>query len=258
MPLDTVLFYTGLMVFVRTGALFFTAPVFSNAGIPIVVRTGLSGIIALALAPTLRDTTGALPPDLLTMVGALGREAFAGLIMGFLVMALFSAAEVAGHYLDAQIGFNMINVLNPHTHTSTTLLAGFKMQLAIVLFLILNGHHLLLEALVGSYRLAPAFGMLSLAHTSDMVAGFIGQVFVIAIQIAAPAAAALIVADMALAAVSRAVPQMNVFIVGAPAKVVIGLMSLAVGLPALAWGVSNIISTGAGSIEQILRTAPNP
>ncbi|MEI6512033.1 MAG: flagellar biosynthetic protein FliR [bacterium] len=254
MAIDTVFFYTFLLIFVRSTSMFATSPIFNGLGVPVQVRIGLGGVLGLALAPVLRAHVGAVPTEMLAFIGAIAHEALIGILLGFLVTLLLSAAEMAGHFLDMQIGFGMMQLLNPQTQTTTTLLAGFKMNLAIVLFLILNGHHILLTAFAKSYEMAPGTGMIALQHLCGSMSLILSQILLLAVQIAAPVGATLIVADIAMAAMSRAVPQMPVFIIGAPAKIIVGMMSLAVALPSMAWAISYAITLNERQIGMLFKT----
>ena len=248
-------FYTFLLVFARVGALFFTAPVFGNKGIPKPTKIGFAALIAFALAPITASKVGPAPADMFSLVSAIGAETVVGLCLGLIVTLLLSAFQMAGYYVDTQMGFGIINILNPLTEQQTSLMGQFLYQAGMTLFLLAGGHLFLIESLAGSYNALPPGG----AHFhGDLATAFIGMVssmFVTAFKVAAPAGGILLIIDVAFGLIARSVPQMNVFIVGMPVKVIAGLLTLAVILPVLALMVGQMPSLIAVSMKAVLDAA---
>jgi flagellar biosynthetic protein FliR len=242
MSVDSALFWSFLLVFVRCSAMLLTSPAFAAQGTPAAVRVMTTLALAGALSAVVGPELQGAPVDFYAAAGAVLGEAVAGVVLGGFVSLAFSAFQMAGSILDLQIGMGASHVLNPVSGVPSTLLAQFKHLLAIVVLLCLNGHHLMLRALVDSYGAMPSAGLSVQAMQASFVE-LLGQACVMGIQIAAPVAAVGIVVDAALGIVNRAVPQMPVFLVGLPAKVGMGLAGLSVALPLIATGVSGALDS---------------
>ncbi len=234
MALDTQWLWAFLVAFVRASALSLQAPVFGSRLVPVSVRIGLSAVLALGLAPMLRTSVGEPPADWIPLLLRLVSEALIGLVMGYGVSLIIGAAAMAGELLDMKMGFGLMQLLNPVSSFPTSLLAQFHYLLAMVLFALVDGHHLLMLALVRSFEVSGGAGLTMVAQRG--LAGMLelaSGVMVLCIQIAAPAGGVLLIVDAAMAAVSRAVPQVPIWLVGMPAKIAIGFIALGASLPAL-------------------------
>ncbi|MFN3689894.1 MAG: flagellar biosynthetic protein FliR [Fimbriimonadales bacterium] len=255
MSLDLEWFWAFLTAFVRASGLALVAPVFGSRLVPAPIRVGLSAVIALALAPIIQPYTGTPPTDWVSLMVRLTGEAIIGLLMGYGVSLIVGAAVMAGEALDAMMGFNLMQVLNPVSTFPTTLLAQFHYMLAMTLFALVNGHHWLLLALARSFEAGTEWGSLSAWSDASlsMAAQLGGEVMMLCLQIAAPAAGVLLVVDGAMAAVSRAVPQIPVWLIGMPAKIAVGIVALGASLPGLL-GISLRMTDLSGRyLENLLR-----
>lgn len=234
MKLDAAFLVTYSAVFIRISAMMLTAPLFSGMGTPVLVRVFMGAAIACAVSPVVYGSIS-VPEDLLQLGLLVGREAITGMAIGFCIQLALSAAQMAGSFLDVAVGFGMASVLAPNTSLPSTILSKFKTLLAIALFLALNGHHIMMKALVGSYSFT---GSLTAESGMTAMLSGLGSMSLLALQIALPVAAVTFVVDAALGIVNKAVPQINVLMAGISAKLLAGLVALALSLPALAYGVS--------------------
>ncbi len=221
--------YTGLLLFVRVLAVFSVAPVFGSRNVPTTLKAGLSAILAMLLF-VVQGPPAVAMPDLLTFFAYVAQELLVGLILGYVGVVLFGAIQLAGQILDTQIGFGMVNVFDPQTQTPIPLIGNFYYLLALLMYLGTNGHHMMISALVESIRLVPIGSAVDWSFAHDVVNLFV-QAFAIGIRISAPALAALILTDAALAVLSRTVPQLQVFFLGAPLKIAVGTMVILTSLP---------------------------
>ncbi|MEJ5252764.1 MAG: flagellar biosynthetic protein FliR [Chthonomonadetes bacterium] len=250
---STQLFWTFLVVLFRIAGLMVTAPVFGSPSVPVPVKLGFSTAFAIALTPTAVGKVGSPPDDWLTLVGVLLGETLLGMLTGYLVSLFFSAVQMAGAFIDMQMGYGIFQLMNPFTPVPASLLAQFHTLLMMVVYLQVNAHHWLLAALAQSLQALPPGGVaLDAGRLQPLLSDVIVQVFALALRIAAPATAVLIVVDAALAIVSRAVPQMPVFFVGAPAKIAMGLLTLAIVLPLVANVFVNTLPMAAQDILDML------
>jgi flagellar biosynthetic protein FliR len=158
------------------------------------------------------------------------KEVSFGALLGFVSLLLFLGIQLAGQIIGFQMGFAIVNVIDPSTQTQVSIVSEFKYIIAILIYLTINGHHYLISAVVQSFQLIPP-GTINFSHaTSDLISRACSDIFVIAVKVAAPAMITLFLTSLALGIIARTVPQMNVFIVGFPLKIGVGLMILAAGL----------------------------
>lgn len=246
-------FWAFLQVFVRVSALFVTAPVFGSREIPTQVKVGLSGIISLVLLPIVKTTLGpSAPSSLFSMTAILLGQALIGLMIGLVVSLLFVAVRIGGDLIDYQMGFTQAATFNPQFNETVSPMASFQYRYAIVLYLIGNGHWLLLASLERSFSKLPV-AQLSVTGLTGSFTDLSFQMLVAGLQIAAPAAAVLLVTDIAFAFLNRAMPQMQVFYVGMPVKILVGLTVVVAVLPLLTYVVSQMVMGSPDDIATLLR-----
>ncbi len=218
----------------RTFALVATAPGFSAASVPPLVRVTL----AVALACTVAPLVAAPNPALLALtpqayVALLLSELILGGIMGLLLSWLLEAARLAGEVVDLQIGFRAGALYDPVGAGSSSVIGQFWFLAAVVLLFALDGHHWLLRGLVRSVELCPVGTLVFDRSLAAVALSAVQALFTLALQTAAPVVAALILADLTLGLVGRSMPQMNLMLVGLPGKIIVGLAALALSSPLL-------------------------
>ena len=244
---------TLVLIWVRTSTLFMAArPVFGLPGVPGLVRLGLSVLVALMLWPHATVGVTSLPatgegfegPAWAVWAAAIGREVAVGLAMAFGVDALFGAVWLAGQLVDLPMGFSVVNVIDPTLQQETPLIGQFYLLLTTLVLFAVNGHHELIRALMESVRiLPPGQPGFSAALVDGAVEAF-ARAFILGLRIAAPVMAAMFLADVALAVVARAVPQLNVFVVGFPVKLLLGFGALLLALPGVVSAVAATFGQG--------------
>ncbi len=251
---STQLFWTFLVVLFRIAGLMVTAPVFGSPSVPVPVKLGFSTAFAITLTPVVHGKVGQPPEDWLLLVGILLGETLVGMLIGYLVSLFFSAVQMAGAFIDMQMGYGIFQLMNPLSPMPASLLAQFHAMLMMVVYLQVNAHHWLLVALAESFQAVPHNALaLDAGRLQPLLSDVVAQVFLLALRIAAPATAVLIVVDAALAIVSRAVPQMPVFFVGAPAKIAMGLLVLAIVLPVGANVFVNTLPMAGQDVVRLLK-----
>jgi len=251
---STISFWTFILVFARVSALFVSAPVFGSPSIPAQVKVGLSLVITYALVPVVRPTLGSVvPTTLYDGVVAIAGQIVIGLVIGFVVTLLFEAVRIAGGILDYQMGFTQAAIFNPQFNEAVSPVANFQYQYAIVIYLLANGHWLLLAALQRSFIALPAAHLALGGHAAGAMTDLTFQMLVAAVQIAAPGAAVLLITDIAFAFLNRAVPQMQVYFVGMPVKILVGLGVLLVVLPMFTIVVGHMVTLSTNNVFTALR-----
>ncbi len=230
-----------LLLFARASAFVAVAPFFSMQGVPALVKIGFSFLFSVMLLPQVPF----VPMEEITILGwwiLVVKEVAVGLILGFLANLVFASVRIAGQIIDLQMGFAMANVLDPQSQSRSTLIGQMKYMVAILIFLAVDGHHLLIGSLVHSYTLVPlAQVVLEPTVALFILKSFVG-IFALAFKIAAPIIAVLVISDVALGLVARTVPQIHVFILGFPLKAGLGMFTVALILPLFASVMGYLLS----------------
>jgi flagellar biosynthesis protein FliR len=220
-----------VLVLCRVGGLFVLAPIFGGRMIPTHAKLVIAGVISFALFP-LVTPRGGVPTDI-SVAPLILKELVVGLAFALALGALSAAIHTAAALVDTTIGFSFAQLVDPLTQVQTAIAGQFYSLFTTLVFLLIGGDHLMIEGLAASYRLVPLGAVPSPSQLGALALHDLGTVFLLGLEIAAPVLVALALVDIALALVARTVPQMNVFIVGLPAKILVGLGAVAASLPYL-------------------------
>jgi len=249
-----------LLIAARLGGMFVASPIFSSRQVPVLLKAGFILLVAVILLPVVGGEISLEEAALPDYGLAVLRELFMGLILGFVVGIVFCIFYLAGQFMDVPMGFGMANVLDPQLGMQVPLMAQFQFVLASVLFFAVNGHHLLLRAVAQSFQIIPPGELFMVTRAAGLLQQQFGRMFILAFQISLPIMGAIFLTDLALGLVTRVVPQINVFIVGFPAKIAVGFVILVFLLPAYVGAIHLVFSEGgilAQSLQEIL-TALSP
>lgn len=219
-----------MLVSIRLGVVFLLTPVFSLVGLPVNVRV----LLVLALAAMLvSGMAGNLYAAVPTAPGALAvaalNELALGSLLAFALLAGFAAFQLGGRILDIQLGFGVAQLIDPTTRAQAPLLGTILNMAAVLLFFAIGGHRLLLKGLAFSLYAVPPGSSLSGIPVRLLIEQF-GAMFVNATLVAGPVVIVVLMVDVALAIMSRTLPQLNIFIIGLPLKILVGLVVLAIAM----------------------------
>ncbi len=217
-----------LLILTRVTAFFVTAPLFSYRAIPTTQRIIFGALLAWMLVYTIEVPVLEIDGTFILLVM---KEAVTGLAIGIIAFIIMSAIQIAGGFIDFQMGFAIANVIDPQTGAQSPLLGQFFNSLAILLLLALNGHHMILDGIFYSYQFIPMdqlWPVLGEERLIEFVVRTFATSFAIAFQMAIPIVATLFLVDLALGITARAVPQMNIFVIGFPIKIGVSFMVLAI------------------------------
>ena len=238
-----------LLIFARVISVISIAPIFGGRNTPVIMRIGFSAVLALIFSMVLHR------PELnfdAVFLMLLPGEVIIGLGIGYMAMLIFNAIQMAGQLIDTPMGFSMVNVFNPSTDTQLPVMGDFYYVLAMLLFLATNAHHLLIGAIFESYARLGLGQMVSY----NLLSGF-GEVFMrmflIGVKISIPAVGVMLMSDAAIALLSRTVPSINAFIMGAPIKIAFGVTAMLFSLGAYVAFATNLFhSSEAGMLSEIM------
>lgn len=218
-----------LLILVRMTGLFLLTPVFSRNNIPNILKVGFSFFCSVILINILDVKLLNLSPYNLVIFTI--KELLVGLMLGFVSYLFFTSLYLAGQIIDMQIGFGMVNVLDPQHNIQVPIVGTLYYILAILIFLTIDGHHFLLDALIKSYEYVP-IGQFKFADGFvNQLIRILSQTFIIGFKISGPVLAAIFLADVLLGILAKTMPQMNVFIVGMPLKILVGIVTIIITLP---------------------------
>ena len=239
-----------IFVMVRIGAAFVAAPVFGAVQIPVMVRVTLSaaiGFLVLAAHPV-------VPPaqvfGLATFVAVAG-EALVGLAMGFVLQIAFSAPLIASELIGGSMGLSMASTIDPVAGRPTPALGSFLSILLTLLFLSVDGHLVLVETIVKSYDALPPGQWLAVERLKD-IALFGGYAFLAGLLLALPVGFLLLCLNLAVGMLSRSAPALNLFAVGLPASLAVGVIALAISFPAMGDYMLVIIRESLAAVSSLV------
>ncbi|MFQ5672373.1 MAG: flagellar biosynthetic protein FliR [Nitrospinales bacterium] len=215
-----------LFVFIRVGAIVIFAPVLGSGTVPRTLKIGLIFMVSVLVFPLVDSVLLVRPRGMLDLGVRLLSEGAIGLIIAYAARLVFVAVQVAGTVIDFQMGFGVVNVIDPQTNTQVSVTAQFQSILAILLFLALDAHHFFIHAIVDSFKIINPDHFNFSASTMEFFLNLFAGAFVTAVKLAAPAMAVLFFISVALGLIARTVPQMNVFIVAFPLQIGMGLLMI--------------------------------
>jgi flagellar biosynthesis protein FliR len=242
------------IVLARVAPLFFIAPLFSSRMIPRRVR----GIIAVALAFGLTPVAAhgvQVPDQPLAIAGLIVQSMLVGLGFAFVVATVFAALSYAGAIIDGGAGFSFGGSVDPMNGTQSGVLTHVYNTVGVMIFITIGGDAWMLRGLARTFALVPLNKGPQITSLVGAASAAFGQVFIGAIELAAPAMLALLMTDVAFGMVSRVVPQLNVFAVGFPMKIGVALLIVAGTLGLLGGWLTDQLMNSVGSALQAIRIA---
>jgi flagellar biosynthetic protein FliR len=243
-----------LLVLARISPLFLVAPMFSSRTVPARVKGIVAVGLTVGIAPVAMQGQD-VPVDALALAALAAKELLVGLAFAYAIAALFAAVNAAGALLDTLIGFSFGGLVDPITGNQSSVVAQAYALIGVAVFVAIGGDGWVIQGLARTYELVP---LLDAPVLSSLVGGALDAfagIFTAAVQLAAPVLLAVILTDAAFGLVSRVVPQLNVFQVGFPAKVAVGLLVLGVSLPFAAGWIADELQRSVGAALQSLRVA---
>nr|WP_314544441.1 flagellar biosynthetic protein FliR [uncultured Massilia sp.] len=238
----------------RILALVAASPVFGNTGVPQTVKLTLGALLASIVAPSLPPVPNVDP---MSWAGTLIliQEILIGTAMGFAMRLVFAAIEFSGEVASQTMGLSFASFFDPNTSARTSAISQFLALVATLAFLATNAHLVMIEALVESFYTLPISATpMSLSAPLEM-ARWGGRIFSAGMQIAMPIVATLLVTNIALAILTRAAPQLNLFGIGFPITLGAGFLVISITLPYLNTPLQNLFNQGIEAGRRIPRTA---
>jgi flagellar biosynthetic protein FliR len=237
-----------MLVLGRIAPLFVLAPLFNSRMFPARVK----GVAAVALSVGLSPIAlkqAKVATDAMSIGGLMLKEILVGMAFAFAIAVLFAAVSAAGSFLDTMIGFSFGSLVDPVSGSNSAVISQLYGLVAVAVFIAVGGDGWVIRGLARTYDLIPLNKFPDLGALVGGAQHVFSSIFVSAIAVAAPVLIALIITDAGFGMVSRVVPQINVFAVGFPAKILVGFLLISASMPFVAGWVSNQLQQ---SVQQAL------
>lgn len=228
--IDAAYFLSLIFIFIRLTSFFAITKVFFPNGTPKTLKMFFSLIFSVALVGGVDRINVELINNNLILIFYIISEISTGVVLGIITNLAFEAVLMAGSLMDVQIGLSMVSVLDPNSKTSTTVIGNLLHFIAMMIFFVIDGHHMLIKSLVESFILVPLGKNILYTDTMMALIDIIAKYFAIGLKIAIPIVMIIIITDLCMGLISRAVPQINVMILGMPVKMLVGLIAVSISL----------------------------
>jgi flagellar biosynthesis protein FliR/FlhB len=247
--LINIAYFTAIiLVFLRMFGFFIVVPIFFPKGFPNIAKVAFTLVISYILIPGI-NYAGIYITSNYALIALGINEIVTGLTLGFLTNLVFFSIRMAGQLIDIQIGFSMISIFDPSTSSNSTFLERVLYWCCLILFITIDGHHMLIRALVESFN-ALSLGKFILGGESiDLIINAFIQFFILGVKIAIPLVLIILITDITLGLLGRTVPNLNLMIIGMPVKILVGLVCFMIAMPLL----FKLMINGFGDIQQLFK-----
>jgi len=241
-----------ILVFMRVSALIFSSPIFGRRALPNGVKLGFCALIAYVVFAAYPDQPVAYS-GFWHYVLLIAKELAFGLALGYVTTLFFSLVQTAGHVIDMQMGFGMVNIFDGQGNVSVPMTGNFLNVILLLAFFGAGGHRQLIAILLATFKSVPA-GAATINPALGLVAlEVFALAFVMALNVAMPLIASGLLGELVLGFVVRAVPQMNVFVVGIPLKILLGFLVLLAVMPVYTRYTGVIFREMFGAVERMFQ-----
>ncbi|AOR22942.1 fused FliR family export protein/FlhB family type III secretion system protein [Clostridium taeniosporum] len=254
--IETAYFLGLFYIFLRLTTYFVIVNVFFPKGTPHILKGVLSLLVSIAvLAGVDYSTINEINNTYYLVIYGLN-EIMTGLVLGFITNMIFEVVKFAGGWMDVHAGFSMVSILDPTSQSQTTLIGNFAYMISMVIFFIVDGHHIIIKLLIESFKIVPIGETLVYQETMMAVISTIIEYFVIGVKIAVPIVLIIVITDLCLGLISRTVPTIPIMIFGLPIKNILGLVTFTILLPLIFKVVSSAVYNLSSVFENIFKAIP--
>jgi flagellar biosynthetic protein FliR len=254
MTMDAPSLFTFLLILVRITSFMVTVPLFSGRQIPATFKISFSVVLSFLCVGMINEPIQSFSGGMMVLL--ILKEFMVGIVLGMVASILFYSVQLAGALLDLLIGFSMASLFDPTFGTNMQLTGRFKNILAMLVLLSINGHHILIQGVLASFDWVPLQASVPAwmdGRLSTFLLDCLGQMFMIGFMMAAPIIGTLFVVDVGLGIIARTVPQMNVFAIFPPVKILIHFLIYIFVLPSFFYLLKVLFETMFGSMYSILK-----
>jgi flagellar biosynthetic protein FliR len=223
-------------------------PILGAANVPRHVKIGLSAITAALIFPLLDTKAVSVDMDLLQMAVLVASEAMIGIATAFLINLMLSSVQIAGSFIDFQVGFGIVNVIDPTTGAQVSVTTQILNITTMLLLLSFNAHHMMLMGITDSFSIVPIGGFHAGEGFNDIFVNGMRAALTASAQIAAPVTVTLLIQQAAMGLMARTVPQLNIFAIGFPITIAVGLLTISFSMPAFSMYVQRLMGEMSGNM----------
>ena len=243
-----------LLILVRMFAMFAAAPFYSSGVIPFRIRAVFAIYVTAAIFPMTVNTFGNIPENMFSYALLIGSEALIGLLIGFLMSIIFAAFQLAARFFSFQMALGIAQVMDPVSQVGISIVGQLWTIMGIMIFIAINGPHMLIMATFESYHAAHVFNIARHGETLFRVlADTMGVMFLVALKLSFPILITLFVLSVTLGMLAKAAPQMNIFMLGFPIQISVGLLIMMAVMGAIALGMSTALNKSFSMIFDFVR-----
>lgn len=255
-PQDWRIYLEILLVFLRAMGLFLLVPGFSHNAIPGQVKLLFALSLSLVIHPIVRQYLMPLDNSLSVLIAASLRETIIGFLMGFVGYMVCEGAHLAAQFVGYQMGFGTSGLLEPQSQSSVSVMVHLQSWIVLVLFFVTDLHHHVIQIFVQSFMATKNLDMLIglNSETLKVITGVSAQIFVLAIQLAAPFTLLVLLCNVLISVLARAMPQMNILLFSFPVTIITGLITFYLITPELVDYLETVLGNMSVNMMQVLRT----
>jgi len=251
--LSVDMFKSFLLVLLRVSVILFMMPIFGAKKLPNVIKAGLALSISLAILPVVLPNPDIFPETVWQFAFIVLCEFIVGVILGMIVNVFFMGIQMAGQMAGLQMGFAIATIFDPNSGIQSSMVSQLGYWVALIVFLMLDGHHLLILSIKNSFEIIQ-FGQVSLQkELYHPVLTLASQLFVLAVKVGAPTIAALMFVDVGFGLTAKVSPQMNILIVALPLKIAVGLIFFGTSLQLILVYLKDYLRTFLPMMNNLMR-----
>ncbi len=230
------------LVLIRTASVLFFSPIYSQTSMPLMIKIGLALVISFAIFPTISSSQLVLPDNMINFILLVFKELAIGFLIGYVAHLAFAAFVMGGGLISTEMGLTMAELVDPLTGGRVSPIAQLLQIVALILFFAINGHHWLINALVLSYKTVPITGVIDLGFSMSKIINLFNGLFMSAIKIAAPIMIVLGLVVVVSGFLARSTPEINIFLIIFPSKILIGFILLTIMFPFITRSIQYLLN----------------
>ncbi|ENH98224.1 flagellar biosynthesis protein FliR [Gracilibacillus halophilus YIM-C55.5] len=238
-----------ILILARVISFFATVPIFSYRSMPNQLKIGIAFFLAWITFYSIETPTVGLNGEFVILIM---KEVVIGLLLGLIAYIILTAIQIAGGFIDFQMGFAIANVVDPQTGAQSPLIGQYFYTIAMLFILSVDGHHLFINGLFFSFQELPLDELIHLENVEFIIVTF-SEMFMMAFQLAIPIVGCLFLVDVALGIIARTVPQLNVFVVGLPLKIFVTFVVLFMFIAFYIMAVKQLFHFTLETMQELIR-----
>ncbi|MFZ4619130.1 MAG: flagellar biosynthetic protein FliR [Bacteroidota bacterium] len=242
-----------ILIFVRATSMFVSAPLFGHNAIPMQAKIGMGIFLSFVLFNVAKAPVHILSYNVLGLFVLALKEVLTGLSIGFAMQVIFSGIRFAGELISFDMGFSMSTIFDPENGTSFPVISEILYLFLLMIFILVNGHHFVFEAVYYSYSVVPIGEWHMTESTMASVTSLTGKMFIVAVKIAAPLLVSLFLANITLGILNKVMPQMNIFSVMFSLKIGIGFIVIIATIPVIAFVFKKLLTSFQSNIVELIK-----